>query len=322
MLPYLEFLHPFRFILLRSLLKGNLFMFDKIDKIGKSIIQHGPNNDRVYLMKLHLDDASTIVDVLSDLAIMKRYSKIFAKIPEWALDTFIHNNYKIEGSIPDFYQGKTKVYFVSLFFSAKRSFLSKKKKTEIQSIVDLSANFFNAAEFSLPEGYYINILNNSHAKMLAKLYKTVFEVYPFPIFKEKYILKTMNSNVMYFGVFKNDKLVAASSAEMDPEGENVEMTDFATHPNHLGQNLSYCLLTEMEREMKKLGMKTLYTIARSHSHGMNKTFGRSEYIFGGTLINNTQIGESIESMNIWYKHLRQANPNCTKRQRTAKVLKH
>jgi putative beta-lysine N-acetyltransferase len=295
-------------------------MFDKIDKIGKSIIQHGPNNDRVYLMKLHPDDASTIVDSLSDLAIMKRYSKIFAKIPEWALDKFISNNYKIEGSIPDFYQGKIKVYFVSLFFSAKRSFLSKKKKAEIESIVDLSSNYFNAAEFNLPPGYSLNILNNSHAKTLAQLYKTVFEVYPFPIFKEKYILKTMQSNVIYFGVFKNDNLIAASSAEMDPEGENVEMTDFATHPNHLGQNLSYFLLSEMEKEMKDRGMKTLYTIARSHSHGMNKTFGRSEYIFGGTLINNTQIGASIESMNIWYKHMKQIIPKNTIGQRKAKIL--
>jgi putative beta-lysine N-acetyltransferase len=278
-------------------------MFDKIDKIGKSVIQHGPNNDRVYLMKLHPDDAPAIVERLSDLAIMKRYSKIFAKIPEWALEAFLENNYKIEGSIPKFYQGKTKAYFVSLFFSAKRSFLSKKKKSEIESIVDLSSNFFNAAEFSIPEGYSISPLNTDHARMLAKLYKTVFKVYPFPIFKEKYLLKTMKSNVMYFGVFRHDKLVAASSAEMDHDGSNVEMTDFATDPQHLGRNLSYFLLLEMEQKMKSAGMKTLYTIARSHSHGMNKTFGRSEYIFGGTLVNNTQIGDSIESMNIWYKHL-------------------
>ena len=32
-------------------------MFDKIEKLDGSLIQHGPNNDRVYLMKLAGKDA-------------------------------------------------------------------------------------------------------------------------------------------------------------------------------------------------------------------------------------------------------------------------
>jgi len=281
-------------------------MFDKIDKIGKSIVQHGPNNDRVYLMKLHPDDADHIVEKLSDLAILKRYSKIFAKIPEWALDNFINNNFKIEASIPEFYNNKTRVYFVSLFFSAKRSFLSKKKKKEIEGIIEMSSNYFNSTEMQLPKDYTIQMLNSNHAKSVSKLYKSVFINYPFPIFKEKYILKTMESNVLYFGVFQKDKLAAAASSEMDSESQTVEMTDFATLPKFQGQNLSFFLLKAMEEEMTKRGIKTFYTIARAHSHGMNITFGRSEYLFGGTLVNNTQIGKSIESMNIWYKHPKKA----------------
>ena len=280
-------------------------MFDKTIKIGKSLVQHGPNNDRVYLMKLHPDDADVIVDKLTDLAILKRYSKIFAKIPEWSLSRFLDNNFKIEASIPGFYAGETKAFFVSQFFSAKRSFLSKKKRELIEDIVKLSSNYFNSANIKLPEHYYIKILTNDHAKSVAKLYKTVFNNYPFPIFKEKYILQTMNSNIIYFGVFENDKLIAAASSEMDVKSENVEMTDFATHPKHLGQNLSYFLLKVMEKEMAGRGMKTFYTIARAQSHGMNKTFGRCEYHFGGTLVNNTLIGETIESMNVWYKQVKE-----------------
>jgi hypothetical protein len=34
---------------------------------------------------------------------------------------------------------------------------------------------------------------------------------------------------------------------------------------------------------------------------MNITFAKCGYIFGGTLINNTQISGSIESMNLWHK---------------------
>jgi hypothetical protein len=59
----------------------------------------------------------------------------------------------------------------------------------------------------------------------------------------------------------------------------------------------------MEQTIAASGIHMAYTIARAKSHGMNKTFGRSEYQFGGTLINNTNIGKSIESMNVWYKSL-------------------
>lgn len=278
-------------------------MFDKIEKIGKSLIQHGPNNDRVYLLKLHPEDVDTIIDTLYSLTILKRYSKIFVKAPEWALKTFLDNNYKIEASVPNFYNNSTKCYFLAQFFNAKRSFLSKKDKKEIEDIIALSSLYFNASDIKLPDGYHISTLQTKDVKALAKLYKSVFNVYPFPIFKEKYLLETMKGHTTYFGVFSGNKLVAASSAEMDIEGQNAEMTDFATDPEHIGNNLSFYLLQFMEQTIAASGIHMAYTIARAKSHGMNKTFGRSEYQFGGTLINNTNIGKSIESMNVWYKSL-------------------
>jgi putative beta-lysine N-acetyltransferase len=87
------------------------------------------------------------------------------------------------------------------------------------------------------------------------------------------------------------------------ENKNAEMTDFATLPKHRGKNLSYFLLKAMEKEMAVQDYKTLFTIARSASVGMNATFARRDYEFAGTLVNNTLIGEDIESMNVWYKHL-------------------
>lgn len=278
-------------------------MFDKTEKTGKSLIQHGPNNDRVYLLKLHPEDVSAIVDSLYSLTILKRYTKIFVKVPEWALDMFLDNNYKIEASIPNFYNYSTNCYFMSQFFSAKRSYLSKKDRKEIEDIIALSSNYFNASDIKLPDDYHISILQNKDVKALAKLYKSVFKAYPFAIFKEKYLLETMKGQTTYFGVFKGNKLVAASSAEMDMEGQNAEMTDFATDLEHIGRNLAYFLLQAMEQTVSESGIRMAYTIARAKSHGMNKTFGRSEYHFGGTLINNTNIGESIESMNVWYKSL-------------------
>ena len=146
-------------------------------------------------------------------------------------------------------------------------------------------------------------LDTSDARSLANLYRETFQVYPFPIFDEEYLKSTMAKNIDYFGVFTDGKLVAASSAEKDLEHRNAEMTDFATRSDYRGNNLSYHLLIEMEREMINQKIQTLYTIARAESIGMNVTFVKGHYEYGGTLINNTFIGKGIESMNVWYKHL-------------------
>ena len=59
----------------------------------------------------------------------------------------------------------------------------------------------------------------------------------------------------------------------------------------------------MGKAMKLKGIKTAYTIARAKSAGMNITFSKAGYKFGGRLKNNTNIFGNIESMNVWYKHL-------------------
>jgi putative beta-lysine N-acetyltransferase len=81
------------------------------------------------------------------------------------------------------------------------------------------------------------------------------------------------------------------------------MTDFATLPDGRGRGIALSLLALMEQDPKVRTMRTAYTIARSLSPGMNITFAKAGYAYGGTLTNNTDISGSIESMNIWYKPL-------------------
>ncbi len=130
-------------------------------------------------------------------------------------------------------------------------------------------------------------------------------LYPFPIHDEDYIRETMASNVHYYGVLDGDRIVALASSEFDFDAQNVEMTDFATLPEYLGNGLAVHLLKRMEDGLKDGEIKTAYTIARAFSAGMNITFARMGYQFGGTLLNNTNISGNIESMNIWYKFLNQ-----------------
>ncbi len=254
-------------------------------------------------MKLHADDASGMPEALIKRAEDEAYTKIFAKIPEYLSPSFLDAGYRVEARIPGFYMGSIEAVFLAYYTDKERAKIQTDTKHTITDVLRISLSADQPEERAEHEGLIFRQLKSDDLNDLADLYSKVFEVYPFPIFDPDFLQSCMDSHVRYFGCFEDGNLIAASSAEMDQESANAEMTDFATHPDHRGRNLSLSLLQLMEREMPGFGIKTLYTIARATSYGMNKTFGRMEYAFAGTLLQNTLIGEEIEHMNVWYKKL-------------------
>ncbi|MDD4239137.1 MAG: putative beta-lysine N-acetyltransferase [Desulfotomaculaceae bacterium] len=276
-------------------------MHDIITSIGNSLVQHGNYNDRIYLMKLSRGDFPDIIDTLDKMAQDNGYSKIFAKVPQYAKEGFIKNGFIIEANIPDFYNGE-QAFFLAKFFNNQRR--QNEKSEEINMVLEEAQKRATASEITEPgTGVLYRICGMPDAPQMVQVYKKVFETYPFPIHNPDYIVETMNENVIYFGIWRQSKIVALSSAEMDIESCNAEMTDFATLPGYRGKGLSSFLLQRMEAEMRKRQIKTAYTIARALSFGMNITFAKMGYRFSGTLINNTNISGRFESMNVWYKSL-------------------
>lgn len=274
-------------------------MRDTIEKLGNSHIQHGPDNNRIYLMKLDPADMPGIIDQLDELAAKKGYTKIFAKVPGHCASAFVREGYCREGMIPHFFSGETTATFLGKFIDPMRE--ATRQRDEIENIIILAQSKNGALPKPLPDGYTLRPAEEADAKELADVYKEVFASYPFPIHDPDYLIETMRSHVVYFVAEKDGQIAAAASGEMDQRNRNAEMTDFATLPDHLGNGLAVHLLKFMEPEMEKRGIATLYTIARAISPGMNITFSKCGYTFGGTLINNTQISGAIESMNLWHK---------------------
>ena len=274
-------------------------MSDTLEKLGNSQIQHGPDSDRIYLMKLDPDDMPDIISNLDALAAEKGYTKIFAKVPGPCASAFVREGYTREGMIPHFYNGETTATFLGKFIDPMRE--ATPQRDEIEQNIILAQSKSGAPAKPLPESYTLRAAVEADAEELAAVYREVFASYPFPIHDPAYLIETMHSHVAYFVAEKDGRIAAAASGEMDGKYRNAEMTDFATLPDHLGNGLAVHLLKFMEPEMEQRGIKTLYTIARAVSSGMNITFSKCGYIFGGTLINNTQISGSIESMNLWHK---------------------
>lgn len=278
-------------------------MNDIITNIENSLLQHGKYNDRIYLMKLSRNDnTNNIIHELERLAEMKRYSKVIAKVPEFAKDTFLQYNYAIEASIPGFYNGLEIVYFMGKYFSGSRKDYQDKEK--VNKILNTAiSKGGNGLKLNQLPGFDYRICDESDVGQMTDVYKQVFATYPFPIHDPDYILETMNENMIYFSILKGDRIVALASAEMDAGAQNAEMTDFATLPEYRGKGLAVYLLNWIENAMYKRNMKIVYTIARAVSYGVNIIFAKSGYEYCGTLLNNTNISGDIESMNIWYKSL-------------------
>ena len=279
-------------------------MQDKIETIGKgTIIQHGKFNDRIYLIKLHQEDCPGVLGELRQIARENAYTKIFCKVPGWAAPAFFSDGYLMEAQIPKFYKKKEAAFFLSKYLNSDRLL-----GVEHESLAELGKLLKTTIPGREPSGKAgiggeIKKLDLSYVGEITSVYREVFLSYPFPIHDPEYIIRTMKQNVQYYGIERKENLMAVASSEIDTEGQYAEMTDFATLPDYRGNNLSVRLLSKMEEEMRKQGIRTLYTIARLNSIAMNRTFLKLQYSYAGTLIRNTNIAGKIESMNVYYKHI-------------------
>jgi len=267
-----------------------------------SIIQSGPYNNRVYLMNLAPTAPETEAVDLITRAQKKGYSKIFAKVPELQAGPFVQAGYVEEARIPAFYRGKETAIFFAFYVDPARE--HETNSMALNAILEFAqTKGGNPVSPPLASRFNLRPCTPGDAQEMAKIYRRIFQSYPFPIHDPDYIVSTMKSHIDCFGIEADGKLIALASAETDRSAGNVEMTDFATLPDWLGNRFARHLLARMEQEMKAKDIKTAYTIARAASHGANITFGRAGYTFGGRLKNNTHISGQIESMNVWYKSL-------------------
>jgi putative beta-lysine N-acetyltransferase len=278
---------------------------DIMENLEGATVQHGPLNRRVYLMKLGEADPEILLPAIDKLVVKHGHTKVFAKVPAAAEQTFVQDGYRVEGRIPQFYHGSEDAVFLGKYPSSSSARATAENQQQLDDIVRLAESKADTPACLKPlfEGGSIRRCEPGDTAAMAEIYKQVFPTYPFPIDDPSYLEKTMHSHVDYYGVEVDGTLVALSSAEMDLHGLNVEMTDFATLPEWRGRGIACHLLKAMEAGMRERGMHTAYTIARAVSPGMNITFAKMGYRFGGQLVNNTNISGSIESMNIWYKTL-------------------
>lgn len=275
-------------------------MFDTIERVGDSEIHHGTMNDRIYLSRLHEDDLDVIFNRVEWLAEQKRYGKIVSKVPRWALDTFLEKGHRVEAEIPGLYKGATNGYFVAGYPDKQRPMLPEKKIRFIESVKNIAlATSDNSPKVS-SEDYVVRSLEAGDMPALAQLNRRAFGSYPYPVSDPAYLCECLEGNFSFFGIFRDDKLLEAAIVYTNYEESHAEIIDFVIPSELRGQNLSYHLLGAIKKAISAQGVKTLYSSVRATSYGLNITFRKQGFNYGGTLVNNTRVGGCMESMNIWY----------------------
>jgi len=275
---------------------------DTIQTIRGSMIQHGPHNDRIYLMRLAPGNDRSLIHELERLARQNRYGKIFAKIPADAWPTFEESDFQIEAVIPGLFNGKIDGFFIAKYcHAARQRDLDPANSDRTRQWAQAGSK--NLKSYDNREFPEITSCALSDAPEMSAFYKEVFRTYPFPIDDPTYLQQMINQGVPYYAIRNAGRIAALAATEIDWDHENAEMTDFATLPNWRGHGYAGLLLDHMEHQATKSGLKTVYTIARAASRGMNHVFQNRGYTYSGLLKNNSQICGAIQSMTIWYKHL-------------------
>jgi putative beta-lysine N-acetyltransferase len=275
---------------------------DIIENVKGSTIQHGPYNNRIYLMRLNTGDTKGLIAILDEMALKNGYGKIFAKIPAPEWNAFKSADYIKEAVVPGFFTGKTDGFFVAKYVSARRQRAPNAENLShpVKQSGEGSVNNIHRTGRATRD---IVSCKPSDAADMSVIYQEVFKSYPFPIQKPTYLKRMMKEGVRYYCIRIEGRIAAIAATETDLACENAEMTDFATVSKWRGRGLAGMLLSHMDKKARARGLKTAYTIARAASHGMNSVFQNNGYNYAGLLINNSQICGSIQSMTVWYKHL-------------------
>lgn len=282
---------------------------DTITTLSRSVIQFGPLNNRVYLMKLDTRDMPGIVPELEKLAREHGLTKICAKVPAQAQPLFFNRGFIQEARIPGFFHGREDGLYMARFLDQARSQPNPAcpEPPPLGEVHSRDVSTHHHPEQSLPRtlpaGMSVRKLGSEQAANIARIFTHSFTAYPFPLYDLDYISHCMQTHICFYGIEAQGQIAAIAASEMDDSAGHVEMTDFITLPAFRGHGLATILLQTLEQEMSMRGFSISFSIARAGAPGINTVFARQGYTYRGRLVQNTRFNDRLEDMNVWSKRL-------------------
>lgn len=213
---------------------------------------------------------------------------------------FEKQGYEYEGKITGYFLGED-AYLLSKFLKVTRKLSTGNNREKILAIAKKDEKKLVDLKIDSEKYHIIPLIDPKYITQLSQLYKKVFKYYPVDIFNPNYIAEKMKDNALYVIALHNEKIVAAGSAIIDWKYGCAEISDCVTDPDFRGNNLMAHVITKIEEQLFSKQIRTLYSLTRTESFGMNINISRLGYEYEGTLINNCKIYSGFEDMNIWTK---------------------
>lgn len=257
-------------------------------------------NRRVKIIDIDSISSETLNKIIS-LSVDENLDKVICNCDVKSIEVLEEAGFKMEGKIDGYFRGKD-AFCMSYFLSKKRK-ISRNlyiKNLLIKQCLELKDTFiYDSNKYE----YYIRDAEEKDINEMVKLFSAVFSSYPSPIYNEEYLRQTMHENVLYKVADYNGKIVGIASADMDRDNLNAEITDCATYLNYRGKGILSNIIHSLEKDLKKKGFITLYSLCRAINPGINIVLSKHNYKFTGRLINNCNICGAFEDMNIWIKNI-------------------
>lgn len=258
-------------------------------------------NKRVKVLDHQIQDWQKAASLLDRTASEHHLGKILFNVKQSGHHQLENLGYVREGDIPSFFNGENALCY-SRFTDSQRSEsrYCEQEEAILNQIKNEQPGFKTK---NPPAGLKTGRIDHKQVEELVSLYRKIFSTYPSPLLDPDYVHRVMTTHVCFWGVFKDDTVISAASAEMDLSNGNAEITDCATLPDYRGQGLLRHLIMILEEELRTRGIGALYSLARAGSYGMNAALNRLGYAYKGRFINNCHIGGRFEDMNLWTKVL-------------------
>ncbi len=260
-------------------------------------------NERLKIIDYQTISINAIINIVN-FARENEIGKVISNCRIRLLEPFRTFGFKIEGIINGFFDGED-AYCVSLFLDKKRE-LSLQKEEE-DAILHQCVIENKRPSIVKNNKYIIRNAETSDIPQMIRLFSSVFETYPSPVFNGDYLQNVMNEQILFKVAVEDDNIISIASADMDKNNLNAEITDCATYSEHRGKGILPNLIQHLEEDLRQKGFRTLYSLSRAINPGINRSLSKLEYRYCGRLVNNCHICGSFEDMNIWVKKLKKVD---------------
>lgn len=259
-------------------------------------------NERLKILDYQYISDNAITDIVS-FAREKELGKVISNCRIKALEPFRKCGFKIEGLINGFFKGED-AYCISFFLDKKREVSMKMEEEDaILNQCDIKSK---KSLILRNHQYIIRNAEISDIPQMIKLFSSIFETYPSPVFSSDYLQTVMNEQILFKVAVEDGRIISIASADMDKNNLNAEITDCATYHEHRGRGILPNLIQHLEQDLRQKDFYTLYSLSRAINLGINKSLSKLKYQYCGRLVNNCHICGSFEDMNIWIKKLKES----------------